>query len=217
MKKTLIILATLFSIGAYSQTKKIAHKSHSGSDANFIAANYLDNLGDPPMMFVDKIVKINDTTALQYCSRFRGTYSRKDTIKYYDDFYETDSVKIIDDTIAIKFSSGYLKKNKKTDTIISDKNKLHHVLLREETYNPYVKKDYKNVEFVGFKDSLENLDIDSATKKEVVPIIKNSNSSQTHRKNYNENALKNFMLIAFLLIVFSGISIVFLFKKKHYA
>jgi hypothetical protein len=208
MKITLIILEISFSMVLQAQTKKIAHKSHSGSEANFIAANYLDNLGDPPMMFVDKIVRITDTIALQYCSRFKGSYSRQDTIKYQDDFYETDSVKLLSDTVAVKFSSGYFNKVQKTDTIISDKNKLRYLILREETYNPYVNKNYKEVEFVGFEDS---------TKKETIPVNNNFNSPQNREEDYNKGALKHFLFVGIALIVWLILSLTLFLRNKVYA
>lgn len=215
MKKKLIIVFTLLSVTtAYSQTKRIAHKSHSGSDANFAIENYLDNLGDPPMLFIDKIEKLTDTTALQYCSRFRGSYARKDTIKYYEDFFETDSVKVLNDTKAVKFSSGFLKNIKKTDTIISDKKHLNHVVLRGETYNPYVIQNYKNVDFVGFKETLKEI-TDSSQKKEIIPVINHSPNNQ--EKEYNKNALKNFIYLSFALIGLSIMSFVLVLKRKRYA
>lgn len=206
MKTTLIMLTTLLTLIGQAQTKKIAHKSHSGSENSFIAANYMDNLGDPPIFYVDSILKITDTTALQFCSRYRGGgYTKTDTIKYYKDFFETDSVKLISDTIAVKFSSGHLTKQKKTDTIISNKNNLKHVILREETYNPYVKKNYKNVEFVGFEDSVKN---------EIVPILNNYKSPKNN--SYNIRALHIFIYsTSFLMLISLSGFFMFVKKKNH--
>lgn len=214
MKIISILVFVIFAFKLQAQTKRIAHKSHSGSDANFALGNYFDNLGDPPMLFIDKIEKLTDTTALQYCSRFRGSYARKDTIKYYEDFFETDSVKVLNDTMAVKFSSGFLKNIKKTDTIVSDKKHLNHIILRGETYNPYVIQNYKNVDFVGFKDTLNEI-TDSSQKKEIIPVTNHSPNNK--EKEYNKNALKNFIYLSFAVIGLSIMSFVLVLKRKRYA
>lgn len=49
MKKSLITFAVILfiSVSSFAQTKLIAHRSHSGSNATFSAAG-LDNFGLPP-------------------------------------------------------------------------------------------------------------------------------------------------------------------------
>jgi hypothetical protein len=166
MKKIQItILALGVSILGIGQTKKIAHKSHSGSEASFLASNYMDNLGNPPMYHVDSILKINDTSALQFCSRWRGGHVQKDTVKYIKDFFEVDSVKPLSDTVALKFSTGYINNIKTVDTLVHKKNNLNHVIMRGEEYNPYVMKNYDRVKFVGFKDSVVKEDVIPAKKR----------------------------------------------------
>lgn len=61
-----IVLILLFSVSAFSQTELIAYKSHSGNMAHFKLTGY-DNLGEPPI-FIDSIIKLNDTTIVEYLS-----------------------------------------------------------------------------------------------------------------------------------------------------
>lgn len=76
MKTGLSLLLLLFTAsGAFAQTKLLFHKSHSGSAALFAytAPGYNSNFGilyEPEVHFshLEKVVFINDTTALMYTS-----------------------------------------------------------------------------------------------------------------------------------------------------
>ncbi|TND01483.1 MAG: hypothetical protein FD123_4254 [Bacteroidetes bacterium] len=61
----LLLLFLLFAgISASAQTKRIAHKSHSGSDITFTNAGP-DEFGDPgPMTRLDSVFRINDSTVV---------------------------------------------------------------------------------------------------------------------------------------------------------
>jgi hypothetical protein len=218
MKKIQItILALGISVSGIGQTKKIAHKSHNGSEASFLASNYMDNLGDPPMFHVDSITKITDTTALQYCSRWRGGRITKDTIKYREDFYEMDSIKKVNDTMALKFSTGFLNKKQKTDTVIHEKNNLNHHIMRGDVVNPYRLQHYPSVKFIGFKDSVIKEEVIPAKKrikkrkkKQLLPLI------NMPKSNNNTNSLILFIWVAVSVLVLLFGMLYFRFKKEKY-
>ena len=85
MKTILAIVLLVFTGTAFSQTKLIFHKSHSGSRASFVKtinSNY-SNFGKAPIREVknamlDSVIFLSDTTAVmvtsEYCVR-RGDYS----------------------------------------------------------------------------------------------------------------------------------------------
>ena len=66
------IISIIFFMGnGYTQTKQIAHKSHSGSAASF-NLDAPDNFGIVIRILSDSIIKINDSTAVE---RIQQTFS----------------------------------------------------------------------------------------------------------------------------------------------
>ena len=88
MKKSLfLIIFTTISLLGFSQTKRIAHRSHSGSDNTFSITNGFDNFGLPPA--ADSLRKLNSK-------------SKKDTLKLKvspKDSLKTKPLKVPVDTI----------------------------------------------------------------------------------------------------------------------
>ena len=73
MKTIITIFFSLFLIvSSIAQTELIAYKSHSGDMAHFKVSG-LDNLGGPAIM-IDSIVKVNDSTIIEYNSYGWGYY-----------------------------------------------------------------------------------------------------------------------------------------------
>ena len=113
---TIFLLTLVFT--AFSQTKKIAHLSHSGSNESFIAANYIDNLGNPPDMWrVDSIIKINDSTIVEVSYNWNRPGPRYDTLKYEGEFYQIDSTIYLENSKRVQYKSGVFTGNKIVDTI----------------------------------------------------------------------------------------------------
>jgi len=80
MKLFYTLIFSLFVSYSFSQTKAIAHKSHSGDMANFSIIDYDDNLGLPSAHLVE-VIKLNDSTAVLVKSRdFKDRYLETDTI-----------------------------------------------------------------------------------------------------------------------------------------
>ena len=78
MKKSNLFLAALAvaaCTNAHSQTKMIAHRSHSGSTATFSTKGE-GNFGNPPMR-IDSLIKISDTKMILVSDPF---YRQRDTI-----------------------------------------------------------------------------------------------------------------------------------------
>jgi hypothetical protein len=72
MKTIFTSFACIFIISAvFGQTELIAYKSHSGNMKFFKATN-IDNLGGPPIR-IDSIIKVNDSTIIEYNSYGWGT------------------------------------------------------------------------------------------------------------------------------------------------
>ena len=135
--RTLVLFFTalLTTIGTISigQTKLIAHKSHSGTVANFVASDYEDNLGLPPSR-IEEIIKLNDSTVVVVRSRDMGKkHFEKDTIvcgnaeNYAQSVMKneyTTEVKLVGFDTSKKISK-HNKKRKKTQGsfVISTNNK----------------------------------------------------------------------------------------------
>ena len=67
MKTIYLLFVLMFGVfNTFSQTELIAYKSHSGNMAYFKLSGF-DNLGEPPI-FIDSIIKLNDTTIIEYLS-----------------------------------------------------------------------------------------------------------------------------------------------------
>jgi len=84
--KTLILTIALFilSLTAFSQTKMIAHKSHSGSLQTFTTKG-AHNFGNPPMpMVIDTVKRLSDTTVARFFHDYWGNNS--DTIHKHPHF-----------------------------------------------------------------------------------------------------------------------------------
>lgn len=80
----LIIILSALSLTAISQTKMIAHKSHSGSLQNF-TTDGIHNFGDPPMpMVIDTVKRLSDSTIVRVFHDYWGNNS--DTIQNHPFF-----------------------------------------------------------------------------------------------------------------------------------
>ncbi|NOQ72115.1 MAG: hypothetical protein GQ574_08945 [Crocinitomix sp.] len=75
MLKLSLLMLLIVSLNGYGQTKAIAFKSHSGNPAYFTYKGE-GNFGlSEPMPRLDSIVKINDTTVVQFYNSMLGPYS----------------------------------------------------------------------------------------------------------------------------------------------
>lgn len=106
---TLLFITTLF-LG-FSQTKRIAHLSHSGSLDAFSPKGF-DSYGLPPMT-IDSLIFINDTTLVQISSIGGDWHVQKDTMVNHplmlDDEIDVDSMKYYyryDDTKFVGFEGS---------------------------------------------------------------------------------------------------------------
>ena len=105
MKKYILVSFLFFGLVAQSQTKIIAHKSHSGSVKNFSKAyknNLFDinrsNFGGPfiqPVFYLDTVIAVNDSTTIlktkspNFCS-IKGTDVQKSDPSNYT--YRSETV-----------------------------------------------------------------------------------------------------------------------------
>lgn len=95
MKKIFLLILLFLSYAAITQTKLIAHKSHSGNSENFSAENYSDNFGlVEPYFPVTKLKLLPNNCVVQYrehklndtlCEHpyFSGKYTLEQIKKFY--------------------------------------------------------------------------------------------------------------------------------------
>ncbi|MES2589175.1 MAG: hypothetical protein V4622_09350 [Bacteroidota bacterium] len=83
MKNLALILFLLVNLFTFSQTKQIAHKSHSGRNQDFIAENYTDNFGAPPQEIKSITYLKNNCVLISYS--YPGFY-RPDSICNHPNF-----------------------------------------------------------------------------------------------------------------------------------
>ncbi len=82
VKQTLsITLLLLFSITTYSQTKIIAHKSHSGKASTF-NIHSVHNFGLGPMISTDTVIHVSDSIFVAIMSEHLSKKTWKDTVEY---------------------------------------------------------------------------------------------------------------------------------------
>jgi len=99
-QKLLIVLFLLsFCFTCFSQTKKIAHRSHSGKNSTFKPFNYSDNFG-LPSRDIDSIIKISDKKIVEVPTF--PQYYKRDTINIKD-YYMFKNPKISMDSIRKKY------------------------------------------------------------------------------------------------------------------
>lgn len=72
MKQLLFCLALACVNLAFSQTKQIAHKSHSGSKNAFFSSDYIDNFGEPPEIIDSIIILKNKCIVEIFTYQFYG-------------------------------------------------------------------------------------------------------------------------------------------------
>lgn len=63
----LIGLVLVFGFSTYAQTKRIAHRSHSGNHSNYVTLEKTDNLGGPPISYelMNKLYLVDSFTYLR--------------------------------------------------------------------------------------------------------------------------------------------------------
>lgn len=123
-----IVLCAVAGLSAFSQTKRIAHKSHSGTAASFSRYS-AHNFGLPPI-HLDSVLKLSDKKVVRYRSYgYTGSQAITDTISHHIHFINPsislDSLKtLFPDTKFIGFDkapphqekAGPSKKKKKSGT-----------------------------------------------------------------------------------------------------
>lgn len=90
MRSLFLSLLSLLCMTGFSQTKKIAFKSHSGSAENFSIALENDlfdmdnsNFGNPPDRYLDSVILIEDSVAVLVSRQepFENAKARRDTLR----------------------------------------------------------------------------------------------------------------------------------------
>jgi hypothetical protein len=110
MSKILILFLCLtFSGGIAAQTKQIAHKSHSGNDASYIADAYTDNFGEIAPR-IKKIKLLKNNCIVEFLE-----WGRNDTVcdhPYFTGQYTLDEIKRFygPDTEFIGFEGHFFNK-----------------------------------------------------------------------------------------------------------
>jgi len=74
-------LFLLFSLTTYSQTKIIAHKSHSGKASTF-NIHSVHNFGLGPMISTDTVIHVSDSIFVAVMSEYLSKKTWKDTVEY---------------------------------------------------------------------------------------------------------------------------------------
>ncbi|MGV3631604.1 MAG: hypothetical protein ACO1O6_10365 [Bacteroidota bacterium] len=72
MKYLLFLLAFTSGSLGFSQTKQIAHKSHSGATNEFFSSDYTDNFGEPPEIIDSIIILKNKCIVEVFTFKFYG-------------------------------------------------------------------------------------------------------------------------------------------------
>ena len=89
--KTISLFLTFFVISlSFSQTKQIAHKSHSGKNQDFIAENYNDNFGIITPK-IEEIILLKNNCIVEV-----PTYGKNDTVcdhPYFTGQYTLEEIK----------------------------------------------------------------------------------------------------------------------------
>ena len=146
MKKIILVCSLFFGFVAQSQTKIIAHKSHSGSVHNFSKAyknNLFDinrsNFGGPfirPVSYLDSVIAVNDTTSIlktkspNFCS-INGSDAQKIDPSNYN--YRSETVY--------------------NHPLFNRKNSVKTIKSKEKNKNFYnYSNSIKEVVFIGFKE-----------------------------------------------------------------
>ena len=174
MRKLMILFLSFFSVMVLAQTKLIAHRSHSGSNANFreMLDNDLfdvsdSNFGAAPQ----RLVKNATLDTVIYISAEKAIMVTSEYCSYVDRFEEQNAKE--------KFSRSLWKKGK--DTVIehplfSRSHSLDSIkdILRQQYY---FKNNIDSVVFIGFDNKVKKYKKESRKKKKsVMPlIIKNIN------------------------------------------
>jgi len=175
MRKLMVLFLSFFSVIGLAQTKLIAHKSHSGSNANFRAMMNNDlfdvsasNFGAAPQRLVknatlDTVIYISAEKAIMVTSEYCS----------YVDRFEEDAKE--------KFPRSLWKKGK--DTVIghplfSRSHSLDSIkdVLRQEYY---FKNNIDSIVFIGFDNKVKKYKKEARKKKKsILPVItKNTNFS----------------------------------------
>ena len=92
-KAAVIFIFSITTFLSFSQTKQIAHKSHSGKNQDFVAENYSDNFGEPPQIIESIKYLKNNCVLISYA--YEGFY-RPDSIcdhPYFTGKYTLDEIK----------------------------------------------------------------------------------------------------------------------------
>ena len=151
----LILLGIIISNSVISQTKKIVHLSHSGSNESFLAANYNDNIGGPVFEFynytLDSIVKVNDSTIVEISINEDGKSVKFDTLKYNGDLFIIDSTILIENQKFINYSSGFFTKKQSVDTVDSFFNRKEDLNRSFCFVNANYVRDIKKAKKIGFE------------------------------------------------------------------
>lgn len=172
----MMLFLSFFSVMVLAQTKLIAHRSHSGSNANFreMLDNDLfdvsdSNFGAAPQ----RLVKNATLDTVIYISAEKAIMVTSEYCSYVDRFEEPNAKE--------KFSRSLWKKGK--DTVIehplfSRSHSLDSIkdILRQQYY---FKNNIDSVVFIGFDNKVKKYKKESRKKKKsVMPlIIKNINFS----------------------------------------
>jgi hypothetical protein len=146
MKKYILVSFLFFGLFAQSQTKIIAHKSHSGSVKNFSKAyknNLFDinrsNFGGPfirPLIYLDTVIAVNDSTTIlktrhaNFCS-IDGTIDQRNDSSNYT--YRSETV----------YNHPLFKQKNSIKSIKSN---------NESQYFYDYSNPVKDVVFIGFKE-----------------------------------------------------------------
>jgi hypothetical protein len=175
MKNISIIAILFFSMSTFAQTKLIAHKSHSGSNATFSKAlkSVLFDKGDsnlgmapnPNIKYavLDSVIIISDSQAVmvtsEYCKGPRYTKRDENPIEW----------KAGSDTV---LHHPLFKKEHKLDSV------------REVVQSKYWFKPTADIVFVGFDEQMK----DSLVEKE---MIKESTNEKNQKKKNGSSTLMN--------------------------
>lgn len=189
MKNLILILLLNFSFFAFSQTKLIAFKSHSGSNNNFAIA------------FENNLFDLDNSNLGEY----------KIDVK---DYTNLDSVKLISKVRIVRFTSDFTtRKYKRTNQKCTDDEKIKSSI---DTLVIKPKSSKKGLTSLEVKSKLDSLKIYNNT---LTPTLFKGFDKKSNKKNFffftNFNfPNKNNGFIAFMIVCFASVLVYFFTLKK---
>ena len=195
MRTLSIVIFSLFVGNSFSQTKLIAHKSHSGSDKNFriaIEANLFDsnnaNFGEIVNEYtenyekIDSIIKISPTKIVRVKSNYYQVFERADKSKVG----KLEYLNTVRDTITTE-NTKILSNNELKTLVKSDKKYIKSIDTNKVVIVDFKEKSVK-------KTKKEKQQANKKKKKSALPIVEN-------KTNFPSKPLLIFALLTLGLMV----------------